>query len=409
MARMKILIITQFFPPDLTAAAFRLGDFAELFADRGHEVVVLAGSPHKAQVPGNAVDLDRKFKVELCQVAPLSGVGSRAYIKHYMSYVWSSLLKSLKLCWSGWKPDVIYASSPPLFVGFTAIFSKLMYRKPLVFEVRDIWPDSAVAAGQLRLDSRAYKIGKRLERFFYNRANRITCVAKPMREYIETQTKNPVSVVYNGVAFSDLSRFQEFPSTNSGELNRPKVLVYAGNFGRVQNLNLLIEAFAEFRLEQDSTNWILKLIGDGAKRKELEDQICKLGVGNFIKITGPLSRDECNCEMLAADALFFSLLPSSVLEHTIPSKLFDYLAASKPIIGGINGEGVEILNQSGGNLVFEPGSLTSLKHSLVELDANLEEMSKRALFNREIVKASFTREAAVDSLLRSFESLISNA
>ena len=116
---MKILIITQFFPPDITAAAFRLGDTASLLATAGHEVKVLAGDPHKGSAEGVKLrDLvDPSVDIIRCHIKALDKKGMRAYVGHYLSFVRSAISGGMKLKKSGWQPDVILCSSPPLFCG----------------------------------------------------------------------------------------------------------------------------------------------------------------------------------------------------------------------------------------------------------------------------------------------------
>ena len=198
---MRILLISQFFAPDITAAAFRLTDFAQLLAKRGHELQVITTHPYKAQV--TEVD-DSQFEqqgisVKRCHIKDVVGSGARAYLKHYMSFVRGSVRLGIGIWRNGWRPDVIYVSSPPLFVGLAGRCLAMVFRRPWVFEVRDIWPDTAVAAGQLSPDGRAYRIGRQMERYFYRKADHITCVSRPMSDYLKQESSTDVTVIYNGV------------------------------------------------------------------------------------------------------------------------------------------------------------------------------------------------------------------
>ena len=110
--------------------------------------------------------------------------------------------------------------------------------------------------------------------------------------------------------------------------------------------------------------------------------------------------------MQSADALYLSLQKSKVLEHTIPSKLFDYLAMSRPIVAALTGEGNEVLKETGANLCLDPGDEEGLQTALVELVQNYDTLSANAHKNRELVLARFTRERAVQTLMSVFEKVV---
>src|SRR3954463_10134280 len=146
---MRILVLSQYYIPDVTAAAFRLSETAELLARSGADVVVLTSVPHKSNVQAPAAHEElTSVRVERSKLKPLTGTGTKAYLFHYLSYVYGTVARGARLWARGWTPDVILASSPPLFVGLAARVLSLLMRRPFVLDVRDIWPDSAVAVGQ---------------------------------------------------------------------------------------------------------------------------------------------------------------------------------------------------------------------------------------------------------------------
>ena len=401
---MKILIITQFFPPDITAAAFRLGDTATLLAQAGHEVKVLAGEPHKGSAVGVKMEdlVDPNVDVVRCPIKQLERNGTKAYLGHYMSFVRSSIGKGWGLWRTGWKPDVILCSSPPLFVGMSGRVLSRLFRRPLVFEVRDIWPDSAVAAGQLSQDGRAYRIGRRMEKHFYRKADHITCVAKPMVKYIRSQCpakqEKPITVIYNGI-FKDLVPEASLPPAKPNGL---RTLMYAGNFGHVQDMDLIVKGFILASRENRIANWQLRLIGTGTKLEELNQIIADHDASELVNVHPPVPREDVFKEMQSADALYLSLQKSFVLEHTIPSKVFDYLAMCRPIVAALSGEGRKILESTGANLCLAPGDETGLQVVLERLNTEVDSLQSSAKKNRALVLEKFTRETAVNNLMTAF-------
>jgi glycosyltransferase involved in cell wall biosynthesis len=405
---MNILVITQFFPPDITAAAFRLGDTATLLARKGHDVKVLAGDPHKGSADGVKMEdlVDSSVDVRRCSIKSLDKKGMRSYIGHYMSFVRSSISAGMTLKKEGWKPDVILCSSPPLFVGLAGRYLSFRFRRPLVFEVRDIWPDSAVAAEQLSSTGIAYRVGRMLEKYLYKKADHIACVAEPMAEYIRLQCPEscpkPVTVVYNGIQASLVPPASDPPAAPDGI----KTLLYAGNFGHVQNMDLIVEGFIEASKENRIRGWRLRLIGTGVKLDELKRIVGDHGAESLVRIDPPVPRDVVFREMQSADALYLSLQKSFVLEHTIPSKVFDYLAMSRPIVAALSGEGREILSSTGANLCIDPGDSGGLQTILQSLGEQIDTMQVKASANRDLVLERFTREIAVDELIDIFERAI---
>lgn len=401
---MRVLIITQFFAPDITAAAFRMADMCKLLVEAEIDVTVIAGEPHKVN-PATGDDLSQNeacCEVIRCHVAPLVGHGTSGYLRHYLSFVSSSIRAGFSLWRRGWRPDVIYASSPPLFVGVSGQFLSYLFWRPVVLEIRDVWPDTAVAAGQLARDGKAYAVGRRLERFLYRHARQITCVADPMRRYIETQCKVPVTVIYNGVRRGCMP-----DSLITDSANEKKTLLYAGNVGHLQNLEFAIRCFVEWAKEHEINNWRFRIVGEGSRSNALRQLVNELKAERFVELVAAIPREAVDAEMVSADALYLGLVESDVLKFTIPSKLFDYLAAGRPIVASLMGEGREILERTNANICFSPSDAAGMKKALDTLIEGIEQLQRVAVKNRELVLRDFTREAATQRLIRVFQRAIS--
>jgi len=402
---MRILFICQFFAPDITAAAFRMTDFARLLAAKGDDVKVITAFPHKVQV--TAID-DRSFAdagidVRRCPIVEVHGGGARAYLKHYLSFVWGSLRQGVRVWREGWRPDLIYVSSPPLFVGVSGRVLSLLFRRPVVFEVRDIWPDAAVSAGQLRAGSLAFRLGQLLERYFYRKAARITCVAEPMRDYLQRWTRTPVTVVYNGVS---VDRSTARAVSPPAEPVTVRVALYAGNLGHVQQLDLLLEGVAHLMNREELCGWQFQLLGAGAQLTNLQELARRLKIEDRVKFLPAVDREEAARRISQADLLYLHLMHDETMAKTIPSKLFDYLLAARPILAGLSGEGAQLLRSTGANVVFTPGDLTGLEHGLLQAITMWPQLNTRAIHNRELVLRRFTRERAAETLRSVFASLV---
>ncbi len=177
---------------------------------------------------------------------------------------------------------MIFASSPPLFVGVTGRALSVLFRRPMVFEVRDVWPAAAVSAGQIRANGKAFRIGRSLEKYLYKRADHITCVAAPMRDYLIQQSATPVTVVYNGISAESIEAEPTTPHA-SQHPNSPHVLLYAGNLGHVQQLDLLLQAIADLQQQPDLADWQVQLLGAGAQIFNLKRLAEKLQLGDRVR------------------------------------------------------------------------------------------------------------------------------
>lgn len=403
---MRVLIICQYFPPDITAAAFRMFDTARFLEASGYEVRVITAHPHRAQVAGDSiVEYDRQISgVSRTRIAHLNGGGFSNYIKHYASFMLGSGWLGLRLRLARWKPDVIWASSPPLFVGLSGVALSRLHQVPLVLDVRDIWPASAVGAGQISAQGRAYRYGEKMEKYVYDKAAHITCVARPMQEYLRTKTETPVTVVYNGTRASDVvvGPAEDYGSNNS------HTLLYAGNFGRVQQLDLLIRAWANVHGRNGYHRWTMKLLGTGAMEKDLKELARSLGVNESVLFVPPVSRQDAMREMKQAAALSVSLQADNALERTIPSKVFDCMAVGRPILAGVAGEGREILESTGANVCYEPGNQGHLEQGLERLMENYTRLQQMAHKNSDVIRKGYTREKAVAVLMNVFDSVVPN-
>jgi glycosyltransferase involved in cell wall biosynthesis len=401
---MKVLVIAQYFPPDITAAAFRMFDTARLLEADGYEVHVITARPHRTQIEGDsAAAYDRQISgVWRTPVARLDGGGFSHYVKHYTSFMIGSGWLGVRQRLAGWKPDVIWASSPPLFVGLSGVALSRLFQVPVVLDVRDLWPASAVGAGQLSARGRCYRYGEKMEKYVYDRAAHITCVARPMQEYIRARTETPVTVVYNGAKTSDIVIGH---AAGNGAKNS-YTLLYAGNLGRAQQLDLLLRAWVNVHRRNGRRCWTMKLLGAGAVEKDLKELARRLGANGSVVFAPPVSREDARREMMAAAALSVSLQANEAFARTIPSKVFDCMAVGRPVLAGVAGEAREILESTGANVCYEPGNQPSLERCLERLlgdYAHLQEMAHR---NPQVIREGYTREKAVAVLARVFDAVV---
>lgn len=379
----KVLIVSQYFPPDITAASFRMGELSKFLFESGKvEIEVLTTTPHRI-VLQSAQDYCPESRVHRVKV------NQSGRLREYFTFLLGGkrVLRESKDC------DWILVSSPPISVF--QMVRRFVGEKRIILDIRDLWPDSPVAAGRMK-KSLVYKFFKNYEKHMYKKANVITAVSKPMASYIEgTVPDKSIHVIYNGIPRKDYeaaTRYHENERKSNEHLN----IVYAGNIGLLQGLEVVPEAISLL----DNLDITFEIIGDGVLKSQLQEALEKK-----VTFREPMLRDDLVKYLREkADVLFLNLKKDPILEKTIPSKLFDYLLLSKPIITGIKGEGREILKRTGAAVFFEQDSAISLVDAIKEMERNYDKYNRSAKENSLNIAKNFIREDMYQKILEIIES-----
>ena len=357
---LRILVFTQFFPPEVTAGAVRVHSFADALAAAGHDVTVISEMPnHPTGVVfpayrGRPGRRRRSGRLRVWYVPVLTSPvkSTRKRLVFYASYAGMGAAAGLLSP----RPDVILASSPPLPVGAAGALTASRRRVPWVLDVRDLWPDAAIAAGELA-DPRMRRFAEWLERRLYGAATAITTTTEPFRQDIlqRTAAGKRVAVLPNGTTRLWLDAGDLEVDRQALGLPQDRfVWTYAGNVGLVQGLESAVEAAAQL-----GDGFQLLIIGDGPMRAGLEARSGQLPPGSVA--WRPLMPPELAARYLrASDALLVSLAAHPILSSFVPSKLFDYCAVGRPIIVAAGAEPRRLTTSAGAGLGVTPGDSDAL-------------------------------------------------
>jgi len=331
----KILLFTQYFYPDITAASFRMYELYKYLKKERFKVEVVTTFPHRS----NIEHIEASHDIHRIRVHFVSPKNKFRYVYYYLEFVLKAFFVILKNKF--FDCDLIFASSPPIFIGIEALIISKIYKKKLFLDIRDLWPDTVADVGKIQKNSLIYKIFKSLERVLYRKADKIFCVSEPMKKYISAYNSD-VTVVYNGISEEDFLRFENKPLIQKDKdiFN----VFYAGNIGMAQTLDFVFDA-AKKLLNENNLDLSFHIIGEGVKLKEYKEIVEMNNLKN-ITFYKALPREKL-LEYLYnnADILLLPLKEGRSFEKTIPSKLFDYLLLKKPIVYHIYGEGKEILKK----------------------------------------------------------------
>jgi len=397
---MRILIITQYFPPETGAPQSRLYSLAHNLSDHGAIVSILTAMPNYPKMEVFTGYKGRLYKKE--KDGPLIIFRSYIYVKkspgsvsrllNYFSFVISSLLVgSIKIA----KQDIIICESPPLFLGLTAIFLKWKKNAKLVFNVSDLWPESVEKLGIIKnryLLRRAYSIERRI----YNKSTLVSGQTQGIVANIRARFPYVKTFWFrNGIDFAqfDISAENKEFRNKMGLSDSDFVLVYAGVLGHAQGLETVLYA-AEKVKEYDYIKFFI--IGDGPEKEALVQLAQKKNLQNVVFIANR-PRNEIPSIIAGCDAYIVPLKKLDLFLGAIPSKLFEPLAMGKPIILGVDGEARDLfINQGKCGLYYEPEDSSSLEKCINTL-ANNRAMAKELGENgRNYVRENFDRSKIGD-------------
>ncbi len=377
---MRILIVSQFFHPEMGAPAARFGDLGRAFVQAGDEVTVLTTFPNFPQgriYPDAHQRLMQTETIDGISVlrTPILALGGHTPARKatlYATFAASALLRGLPL---RHKPDIIIGTTPPPTVGYTSWLLAQRYRVPHVLDVRDIWPEAVVAAGRVKAGP-AVQALEGLNRIVLQGSAAVTTVSEGKKTRLEELGARPgtVHVLSNG---ADLARFdRESRETRVearawlGENGVPldkKLVIYAGVFNPPQGLDLVLDIARQRQAAGDSRLHFC-LVGDGSLRQHLLDRVRNEGLQN-VSVIGPVDRKFVPGLYHAAWATLVILRPRKD-NHTVPSKIYESMASARPVVLSADGEVATIAKTADCGSVSAAGDAPGLQAGLDALLAD---------------------------------------
>ncbi len=403
---MKLAILTQYYPPEVGAPQGRLSGLAAAFQRRGHAVTVLTAMPNYPTGrihPGYGGVLRREVRngvrVIRTVIFPTQKADFLRRLSSYFSFAFASAAVG-SVCLE--PADYLIVESPPLFLGLAGAWLSWLKRCPMIFNVSDLWPESAVRLGVLRPGGPAYRLSVWLERFCYRRAALVTGQTRAIVGDIASRF--PWCRTYhlsNGV---DGHVFHPDRRTAAARaaLGPPDACIafYAGLHGLAQGLDRVLEAAVALR----DTPLRFVLMGDGPTKADLVRQARERGLTN---VTFLDARPTCEVPPLlaAADIVVVPLVIH--LPGATPSKLYEAMASSRPVVLVAEGEPAAIVREQEAGLVVTPGDAAALAHALRRLCGDRALRERLGVNGRRAAERSFNQaeidERFVDFLERRHE------
>lgn len=390
---MKVLLIHQAFVSPQDAGGTRHLELARFARTRGHDVAIVASDLSYLSGKKHA---DTRGLVSHQDVEGIRVLRAYTYPSLHRSFVWrivSFLSFMLTSVWAGLRAgpvDLVMGTSPPIFQAVSAWAVAFLRRKPFLLEIRDLWPDFAVDMGVLK-NPVLIALSRWLEMFLYRRATHIL-VNSPAYQRIVVGKGIPadkVSLIPNGV---DPGMFD--PNSDGADvrlkwaLKDSIVVLYAGALGMANDIPSILRAAAMTR-DDPRIRWVFA--GDGKERSKLEALARELGVEGCTVFTGARPKAEMKGFMAAADICIATLQNIPMFKTTYPNKVFDYMAAGRPTVLGIDGVIREVIEAAEGGIFVQPGSAEAIARAVRSLAADPELRRRQGNSAREYVARHFNR------------------
>lgn len=376
---MRVVLVSQYFPPETGGPPNRAVSLAHGIRAAGHEVTVLAEKPSH---PEGAIWPD--YRGGLSQRRTWDGIPVIhtwvhatprktiwARVANHVSFFFAAILASRLV---GGRIDVVLSTSPPLFAAAAGWAIARLRRAAHVLDVRDLWPDIAVAMGELR-QPLWIRLSKRLEGALYRSADAVTAVTESFCATISAH-RGPLAAVHlvrNGSEIRCFRHRGDIAAARSRVglegCEKRFVLAYVGNLGLAQGLGHVVEA-AQLLAQADDRVQIV-LVGSGPVEARLRQHAARSGLANLLFVPR-VDQERAADWMAAADALLVSLANVEMLRQFVPSKLYDALAVGRPVLLAAYGEARSILEASGGGIAYPPEDALALATAVRRLRGDPE-------------------------------------
>jgi glycosyltransferase involved in cell wall biosynthesis len=401
---MNILYISQYFPPEACAPAARVDGFSREWVRAGAGVTVLTGFPNHPEgilhpeyrkLWRRGFVREEREGVKVCRtwLYPSANQGLWGRGANYASFGVSAAVAGSCLVP---RNAVVIATSPQILVGLSGWLVGGARSLPWVFEVRDLWPESLVGVRQTVAGTLLYRSVGRVANFLYRHATHIVVDGEWKRRHLIQQglEERRISVMRNAIeedSFLD-------PYSGSAQQTRQAlrqelglrdefVLLYAGTLGMAHGLETILLAAARLRERGEVTFLVM---GEGAEREQLLARSRELRLTN-VRYLGKQPRDKVPAYLMAADACLVPLRRSEVFKTAIPSKMFEAMAAGRPVILGVEGEAKEILLGAGAGIAVPPDDSEALADAILRLRQNAELARALGANGRRAVREKYSR------------------
>jgi colanic acid biosynthesis glycosyl transferase WcaI len=413
----KILYVSQYFPPEMGAPAARAAELARHWTHAGHEVSVLTGFPNHPTgvVPAEwrsrlrrLIYHEKAGEVDVFRtwLWPLPNRKAHERMRNYASFGLSAALRGISLR----QPDVIIATSPQLLVGLSGWWLGRAKRVPFVFEVRDLWPESLTAVGLGGENSVLHRSLSAVANFLYTRSDHVVVVTPAFKDFLVKHRNVPpakISIIENGVEtnlFVPADQERNAASRERLGVGAQFVVCYVGTMGMAHGLETLLDAAAQLQARKHET--VFMLIGEGSEKEKIKALAASRGLSN-IRFLDQQPREKIPALISACDACLVLLKKTEIFKTVIPTKMLEFMSCARPVILGVEGQARDILEEAEAGISIEPENSVELAEAITKLAANPDLGHLLGRNGREFVISRFSRRSTAERYIQVLQSVLS--
>jgi hypothetical protein len=391
--KLKVLLVSQYFPPEIGATQSRMQAFAEYLARRGHHVTVIAEFPNHPlgvfpdEYLGRWVEDDRSNPYRVLRVWVRANPEKTQMTR--LSFYTSFMAMAAAVAPRAGRPDVVVATTPPLFTGLAGLAIARMMRSPLVLDVRDLWPAAATSLKQIS-PGFSTNTAELIERRLYRAAAAVVAVTQPFCEHIDAIRQKPpaTTLIPNGT----LEQF--FAENGAGDRlgvdDKRFLVTFAGTHGIAQALPSALDA-----AERASDVADFAFVGEGPVKQLIVEQAEERKLAN-VHFHPQVPLEEITPILRASDALLVTLSAHPTFEQFVPSKLTDFMAVGRPVLLAAAGESARLLESVGGGVVVPPEDPDALADAVRWLRSHPVEAAEMGRRGREFARTRLRSAHAME-------------
>ncbi|MEL6820623.1 MAG: glycosyltransferase family 4 protein [Calditrichota bacterium] len=401
--KLRILFLSQYFPPEMGAPSARTFELARKWTQEGHSVTVVTAFPNHptgvipSEYPQHVYKQETNGDINVIRtyIYPVANKGFFKRILSYLSFMFSSVLLGP---WKTGPVDVIIATSPQFFVAVAGYLMSIIKWKPFIFEVRDLWPESIVQLGQLK-NRTIIRLLESIEVFLYRKAKAVVVVTESSVPIIEQKgiVREKLHIIKNGV---DLELFK--PADSKAALRKSLglegkfIVSYIGTHGLSHALDKVLETAALMREEKDIH---FLLVGEGAEKDKLLAMKNELQLDN-VTMLSQIDKQQLPDYYNMCDLVLITLRDLDLFRCVIPSKMFEIMAVAKPILISVDGEARDIVvNSAQAGEFVAPEDPEAMREGILKLYGDGSRCAELGQNGRRFVEEYFNRDQlAVDYL-----------
>lgn len=391
----KILLITQNFYPEIGSAGNRMKNIYLLLKERGFEIDVLTTEPsypnrnfYDEKFFWDHSDLNEDNNIYRVKVA--NKKYSRNIINRLVYYFEIAIRMVFYVLIDRKKYDIVFVTSPPIFVAMVGLFAKYRYKAKLILDVRDLWPESLKGVGVFNY-SIIISVFKKVEKLIYIKASNIVVNSKGFIDYISSKSidfLDKIIYIPNG------ARNYEITLIKDDEQSNFKV-IYVGNIGLAQD-DTVIKKLAK---ELNEKNIELTIMGYGMRRNSLIEYVKEMNLHN-VKFLKPTTRKECFKIISDHQIGLVTLMEKDVFKTVLPGKVIDYMTCGLPIIASVSGFSEKLIVNENAGFVTQNNDIDELMAYIEELKINKELYYQMSINGQNYVEKNFLWEKNIDSLVK---------